>query len=290
MAVTFPTTVPAAMNGAADHAPRDWRTTARRLVAGAREASQNLSLKLHVEIGIRAAYASQRPRLIGQNCTIVATDVVSFGASARTDEDRLIIRAATAAMTAAAFKTVWPACGLQDTGDGLVVVIPPDTTTATVVGNLLTALPAALELHNASQRLSARVQLRVAIDVGPVFDDATGFSGDAIIATTRMLDAPPFKYAVAAEAPALGLITSSFVFDTAVRNGGLVGDEPWTRVEATVKERQLTAWYHLVQPGALTECEAGSPHRLRLAGRPGPQRGQQLAPPRVPSPRRQQTG
>jgi class 3 adenylate cyclase/heat shock protein HspQ len=224
----------------------------RRFAASAREATReatlSLSVKLNVEIGIRAVYADQRPRLIGQNCTIVATDVVSFGASARTDEDRLVIRAATTAMTEAAFDAVWSECSLQDCGDGLVVVIPPATTTAEVVTKLLTALPAALEQHNAAERPGARVQLRVAIDVGPVFEDANGLSGDAIIATTRMLNAAPFQDAVAEDAPALAMITSPFVFHSAVRNGGLLGDERWTRVEATVKERRLTAWYHLIQP------------------------------------------
>jgi hypothetical protein len=269
-----------------DPAPHRGRVTLRRLVdsvrEAAREATLSLSVKLNVEIGIRAVYAEERPRLIGQNCTIVATDVVSFGACARTDEDRLVIRAATTAMTEAAFDAVWSECGLQDCGDGLVVVIPPDTTTAEVVAKLLTALPAALEQHNAAQRPGARVQLRVAIDVGPVFEDANGLSGDAIIATTRMLNAPQFKEAVADDAPALGMITSSFVFHSAIRNGGLLRDDSWTPLEATVKERRLTAWYHLVHPGALTAAVAGNRPRLRL----GTQRG---VLPWVPSPRRQQT-
>jgi class 3 adenylate cyclase len=251
-----------------DRARHHMRTAAVRHLTGLCSAAVRVSLSLNVEVGAAAIAPSQRAGLVGQNCTIVASDVVSFGASMRTDADRRAIRAATASMTEAAFQSVWPRCGSQDCGDGMIVVIPPDTPTTAVLSTLLAVLPAALAAHNAAHEPGASIQLRVSVHVGPVVADATGLSGDAIIEAARMLDAAPFKDAVARSAPAMGLITSSFVFETAVRNGGLSGDRSWTPIAATVKERDLAAWYHLVGPGRQVEAEPGGRLQARLAALP----------------------
>lgn len=54
--------------------------------------------------------AGRQQSLNGENCTIVLTDVVAFGAHKRTDRDRLIIRKTLATMIQAAmqgFADVW---------------------------------------------------------------------------------------------------------------------------------------------------------------------------------------
>lgn len=235
----------------------------------ARMREAGASFSFEVRLGIRASYRSPRraQQLAGQNCTIVATDVVGFGGQARTDADRIAIRAGTVAMTEGAFMGIWADCGWQDCGDGAIVVIPPDTPTSEVLRSLLGVLPPAVSQHNAAHGPGAQIQLRVSVNVGPVATDATGLTGDAIIHAARMLDALPFKEAVARGAPAMGLIISPFVFDNAVRSGGLSGDAVWTQIATTVKERDLTAWYYLIGP----EARNGSRRAL----------------PRVPFPRRQ---
>jgi len=46
--------------------------------------------------------------LTGENCTVVFTDVVGFGARERTDRDRAISRAANLDMMRASLRKSWP--------------------------------------------------------------------------------------------------------------------------------------------------------------------------------------
>jgi hypothetical protein len=134
--------------------------------------------------------------LCGQNCTIVYTDVVGFGAPSRKDVDRLVVRRATTDMTVAALDPFWAACSFDDRGDGLLVIVPPDVPTLTVLERLIAVLPGELAKHNSSHGPPERVQLRVAVIVGPIVADTMGVSGEAIIHAARMLDAPEFKHAM----------------------------------------------------------------------------------------------
>ena len=90
----------------------------------------------------------ESPRLEGQNCTVVVTDVTAFGARSRSDEDRRAIRGALYNL----MQTVLPAplARLEDRGDGFLAVIPPAVPTAKVIGQLLEELPAALDLYNST--------------------------------------------------------------------------------------------------------------------------------------------
>lgn len=189
------------------------------------------------------------PPLSGQNCTIVYTDVVGFGAVTRRDFDRLVVRRATTDMTIAALAPFWGACSSGDRGDGLLIVVPPDIPTLTVLERLMAVLPSELTKHNASHGAPVQVQLRVAVIVGPIVADTMGVSGEAIIRAARMLDAPEFKQAMSEADTSLGLIVSGFVYETAVKQA----NDPLTpagfsQVQVKVKESEMTAWMHFVTP------------------------------------------
>jgi hypothetical protein len=194
---------------------------------------------------------ASRPRnLIGQNCTIVFTDVVGFGADSRTEFDRLAIRKAVARMLGAA--VVFPykdACAWEDRGDGLLIVMYPEVPTTAVLDRLVTLLPGELRRHNASSPPGARIQLRVAITVGPVVADEVGLSGKSIIRGARMLDTPAFKKAMAGTGSALGVISSAFVHDLAIEAGADLADpETCAQVRVSVKESRFPAWVQLFEP------------------------------------------
>jgi class 3 adenylate cyclase len=196
----------------------------------------------------RPAYEQRPvPRFEGQNCTIVYTDVVGFAAGTRNDIDRLVVRQATTEMTKAAFGSYWGACLIGDRGDGLLIVAPPDVPTMTLMKRLMTVLPAELAKHNAIHDAPVRVQLRVAVEVGPVVEDEIGVSGEGIIRAARMLAAPVFKTAIAERGSALGVIASDFVHRTAIKHGGAPLDPAdYVRVRVNVKESQMEAWLWLI--------------------------------------------
>ena len=184
--------------------------------------------------------------LRGENCTVVITDVVAFGARKRTAEDRLIIREALSDMTQAATQGLGGARA-EDRGDGILIVIPPNVPTTQALDQLLLALPDALHRHNNNQHNPAQIQLRLAIDVGPVVSDTMGVSGEALIAAARLVEAPAFKEAFVGSTACLGIIVSQFVYDTVIKQSR---DQDYvtsySKVAVEVKEFHTTAWMKLI--------------------------------------------
>lgn len=197
----------------------------------------------------QARYEPRPPRLTGQNCTVVRTDVVAFGADARNDEGRRIIRRASLAMTREALGPVWDACRWEDRGDGLLIIVAPSIPTAEVIDRLLEVLPHQLKRHNRIYSDPIRIKLRIAVEVGPIEEDEVGMSGKPIIQASRMLDAPPFKQAIVDFGAILGIIVSPFVYETQVGPGaGGLDPADYGKVPVQVKETCTSAWMQLIDP------------------------------------------
>lgn len=183
--------------------------------------------------------------LSGQNCTVILTDVAGFGSPARNDEDRRAIREALYGMTNMMLRGI-SGVRSEDRGDGLLTVVPPGVPTADVIACVIKDLPQALGRHNVTHRNSARIQLRVAVNVGPVTTDTMGVSGEAIIIAARLVDAPIFKKIISQSPANLGIIVSPFVYETAIRHSSnpmdLIG---YARVHVRVKDFTVPAWIKL---------------------------------------------
>lgn len=119
-------------------------------------------------------------------------------------------------MTLASLKAIWDQSSYEDRGDGLLIVVPPSIPTAQALQYLLIALPIALKRHNSTYAAGVRVQLRVALDVGPVTSDPLGVSGQVIINAARLLEAPALKSAAAVSRASPGIIVSDFIYQSAV--------------------------------------------------------------------------
>jgi len=214
----------------------------------------------------RAGHSRRQSQpLKGENCTVFLTDVVGFGARTRTDGDRLLIRDALSRMTQAAMQGM-PDAQSEDRGDGFLTVVPPNVSTARVIDQLLRELPAALELHNSTQRESVRFKLRLAVNVGPVVSDTMGVSGEAIIVVARLVEAPSFKKAIAESMVSLGVMASPFVYETVIRHSSNPSDvASYSRVPVEVKESDTTAWMKLFDaplPSSLVPHPAAPEPRL----------------------------
>jgi hypothetical protein len=178
--------------------------------------------------------------LSGENCTVVLSDVTAFGARTRTDKDRRIIREALFGITHAALRGIPDVWSWDDRGDGLLTVVPPSVPTAEVIGQLHRSLPAALDDHNRTYHDSAQIRLRVAVNVGPVATDSIGLSGEAIIVTARLIEAPLFKKAMDTRGASLGVIASTFIYETVIRHDPDLTGYACVRVD--VKETTTPAW------------------------------------------------
>lgn len=70
-----------------------------------------------------------------------------------------------------------------------------------------------------------------------------GVSGEAIIVTARMVEAPRFKEAMDKARAGLGVIASTFVYDHVIRHD--LGAGGYSQVHVDVKESSLLAWMKL---------------------------------------------
>lgn len=193
--------------------------------------------------------AEELPSWDGQNCSIFFSDIAGFSATHRSGEDRLSIRGAMYGLLDEAFQSSgvpWARCHAEDRGDGAMIIVPPDLPTNSVVDPLLANLGAGLRRYNQRAGETVRIQLRVALDVGPVVSDAFGVSGDAIIHAARLLDSPVLKRQLTETGAHLGVIASTFVYDHVIKHGpGLVVPDEYERVRFQVKESDITAWMRL---------------------------------------------
>jgi hypothetical protein len=130
-----------------------------------------------------------------------------------------------------------------DRGDGLLTVVPPSVPTAKIIQHLHKELPAALEEHNRAHPDSARIQLRVAVNVGPVVTDTMGVSGEAIIIAARLVEAPLFKEEMDKARAALGVIASTFIYESVLRHDSSLSG--YSQVRVDVKESSTLAWVKL---------------------------------------------
>lgn len=190
---------------------------------------------------------SRRLLLAGENCTVLLTDIVEFGGSHRNSRDRRVIRRSALEIVQRSLGAVWDECIPEDRGDGHLIVIPPTVPTARVVERLHRNLPGELRMHNHTYGEPARIRLRVAINVGPVTGDAFGVEGDAINRTARLIEAPAIKEAMASTGANLGIIASTFVYETAISDEELPSVSEYKMVRVRVKEYNALAWLRLIE-------------------------------------------
>ncbi len=183
------------------------------------------------------------------NCSVLFTDVAGFSDPVRTDSDRDVVRLAMYEILRSAFEASgvpWAACYREDRGDGAVIVVPPIISTHRVVDPLIAELADRLRQYNRRASEVVRIQLRVALHVGPVGKDAEGLTGPTVISAARIVDAPVIKARLAAEQADLVFAASDYVYDHVVRNcDGRVDPATFEHMECQVKESHVSAWVHL---------------------------------------------
>jgi hypothetical protein len=193
---------------------------------------------------------SRRQQLSGENCTVLLTDVVGFSGAHRNGRDRRIVRNGALEIMRVSLGSLWDECIPEDRGDGHLIVVPPAVATARIIERLHRELPSELRMHNHTYGEPARIRLRVAINVGPVTGDAFGMEGDAINRTARLIEAPALKEAMASTGASLGIIASTFVYDTAIKDEELASVCEYTMVDVKVKEYHDSAWLRLIDQAA----------------------------------------
>jgi tetratricopeptide (TPR) repeat protein len=196
--------------------------------------------------------------------SILCVDVEHFSDPRRTDLDQTTVRAglywAFEAALHAAEVRLNDDFHLEDRGDGLLALIPPEVPKSRLVTDFPQALVAALELHNERNRPPARIRVRMSLHAGEIRHDQHGVIGRPIIEAFRLLDAGAVKSALRDSTGALVIVASNWFFSEVIRHEPAAAPDAYRRVPIAVKETRTTAWVCL--PDQLSDHpETPSPAR-----------------------------
>jgi DNA-binding NarL/FixJ family response regulator len=187
----------------------------------------------------------------GEDCTVIMTDITAFGSPARSDSERMALRESLFEVLRDSLirsGVPWTACYVEDRGDGVLIVAPPGIPTASLVNPFIHTFASSVAEHNKIAPAPLRMQIRLAIDVGPVLTDTIGVSGRAIIQAARLVDSPAIRIAIGPTDHPLGVIVSEVVYETTIgKRDSDIEPEKLERVKISVKETTTTGWIWLVK-------------------------------------------
>jgi hypothetical protein len=137
----------------------------------------------------------------------------------------------------------------------VLVVIPPTVSMTGLVHSIPDKLLDMIRRHNRVSCEDARIQVRVAIHIGPIQHDGYGFVGCDVNYLHRMLNAPALKRKLAISGAEIALITSEYLYDNiVVRRPSLIDPATFKSLTVRVKETRTRAWAYTL--GAPTEGAA----------------------------------
>ncbi len=140
----------------------------------------------------------------------------------------------------------------QDTGDGMMVVLPATVELHLALPRLLHACRDRLEADNEIHR--DRLRMRLSVSVGPFALGAIGYAGDTIIEIGRLLDSVPLRQALT-DHPAVSLaaLVSERLYQDVIGEGwpGLAAAE-FQQVLVEVKAFRRPAWLWLATTDSTT--------------------------------------
>ncbi|MCR6481676.1 hypothetical protein M8542_02490 [Amycolatopsis sp. OK19-0408] len=159
----------------------------------------------------------------------------------------------------------WDVCFVENTGDGAMILLPPEIAKADLVAQLPERMHAELRRYNAVHSRPARIQLRLALNAGEVQQASHGSVSKAVSFTFRVLDAPAAKAAQKATGANLALIASDTFFQDVVLQDPAAAPGDYRRIEVAVKETTTVAWLRLLGAALLGAAPPELPHVRRPA-------------------------
>jgi hypothetical protein len=172
---------------------------------------------------------------------------------------------------------------IQLQGDGELALLPPGQPEPRVIDDFVRELHACLGLLNFERRQETRLRLRIAIHFGVAYEAPSGFAGDAVVVTARLLASAALHDALE-QAPGadVAVVLSDRVYaDTVFQRHTSLQPEQFSRVEVQEKEYTGPAWIRVLSRGPAVSGDAAEP---TPTSRPTPDYGPtHAAPPLVQS-------
>jgi hypothetical protein len=200
--------------------------------------------------------------------TILVFDVEGFGDLRRSAPSQRAIREGMYSALQQAFGDLgvsWQACEHEDRGDGLFVLVPPDTEKGLFAEAFPLKLTAALHAHNDTHKPEEAFRLRMALHAGEVQFDDHGVTAPALNHTFRLVNATPFKSALKNSSGVLAIIASSWFYSEVIRNSEEYRPGSYRPVLIREKETRTTGWIALPgHPRVPGKSEAPETWRVRI--------------------------
>jgi hypothetical protein len=205
---------------------------------------------------------------------MIAVDIAEFTRPDRDNEIQLHMRTVLYALLRAACTDAglpWDQCQPEDRGDGALIIFSPGIPAQPIIDPFLDRLRGLIRWHNRMSCQAARMQLRVAANIGPVYRDDHGFGGGDVTLLFRMLDARPLRRALSESGAELAFIVSDYMYDSLVRHHlSLVDPALFRSLKTQVKRTRVNAWIYLPgQAPPRPPARQGRQARLRSVGHVG---------------------
>ncbi len=190
----------------------------------------------------------------GMHCGLFSIDIAGFGQVGRTSETFVQVRHVLFSLLANAFEVsgvTWEMCLRRDTGDGMIVVVPPHFPKVRLLYPLIAHLSSELVRYNASAPPALRIRVRVAIHAGEIRLDEYGVTGRPKVLLARLLDSRVLRDALTEapdEVPMVILVSDRFHED--IQDQGEPGLDILSYQPVTVQEKEtdVRAWLHIPDP------------------------------------------
>lgn len=190
----------------------------------------------------------------GMHCGLFSIDIAGFGQVGRSSETFVQVRRMLFGLMADAFEAsgiAWDVCLRRDTGDGMIVVVPPHFPKFRLLLPLLSQLTAELARYNVVTEPALRIRVRVAIHAGEVTLDEYGVTGRPKVLLARLLDSRVLRDALAEapdDSPVVVLVSDRFHEDVQDQGGPGLDTMSYRQVLVHEKETEVRAWLHVPEP------------------------------------------
>ncbi|WIX85281.1 hypothetical protein [Amycolatopsis sp. DG1A-15b] len=136
----------------------------------------------------------------------------------------------------------WDVCFVENTGDGAMILLPPEIAKADLVAQFPSRMHDELRRYNHVHAAEAQVRLRMAVHAGEVAQGSHGSISQAVSFTFRILDAPEAKAAQKEAQADLALITSDLLYQDVVRQDPAADPKAFRQIPVKVKVGENAAW------------------------------------------------
>jgi hypothetical protein len=180
--------------------------------------------------------------------SFVIVDIEHYGR--RADTDQRWLRRQMYAVLRDAFTDAgidWDACGKQDGGDSVILLVPADVSKLLLTDTFVARLDR--ELAGCARRSSepVRMRMRLALHAGEVGRDEHGWVGTALNTACRLVDLQQARDELM-KAPEVNLVlvVSDLWYTSVVEQDPVLAEQlAFTRIPFKAKEINTHAWLHL---------------------------------------------